>query len=171
MRSRVRVGVLILALAMALAACGDPEVSLEVPTRGPDQHVLDTVGVLDAAVEERLREVSEGSGLDVIAVAFEDEQASRGQADRGGKLVLDEWDADVALVVVAAPGDLTSTDEGRRRHFGVTAGDRFVVTRGLRERIVTERVPEPAADNEWTLAFHAAIDELEAELPSAGDGR
>ena len=170
MRSRDLIAGLIILLVLALAACGDPDVALEVPTRAPDQHVLDEVGVLDAAVEEALREVSERSGLDVVAVAFEDEQASRGQADRGGNLVLDAWDADVALVVVGAPGDLTSTEEDRRRHFGVTAGDRFVVTRDLRERIVTERVPGPAADNEWPRAFQDAIDELAAELPTAADG-
>jgi uncharacterized membrane protein YgcG len=164
----MRKALLLLVAVLALAACGEPEVDLTVPTRGADQHVLDEVGVLDAALEERLAAVSRESGYDVVALAFEDERASLGQADRGGRALLRGWDADVVLVVVGMPGDLTSEAEQRARYFGVFATDRFAVTRGLRERIIDDAVAGPAADNRWAEAYHAAVDELEAAFAAEG---
>jgi hypothetical protein len=158
---------LLLLLALALAACGEPEVDLDVPPRGADQHLLDVPGVVGAGVEERLREVSEATGLDVVGLAFEDERTSLGQADRGGRLLLREWDADVVLVAVARPGDFTSDEADRSRFFGVYATDRFDVSRGLRERIIFERVQLLAAENEWGAAFLAALDELEDDIAGA----
>jgi hypothetical protein len=156
---------LLLAVALLLVAgCGDPPVALEVPRRGPDQHVLDEAGILDASIEERLAEVSQETGLDVVALAFTDERASMGQADRGGRLLLDEWDADVVLVTVGRPGDLTSTEEDRSRFFGVYSNDRFTITRELRERIIFDAVQLHAAENEWATAYHAAIDHLAVAL-------
>jgi hypothetical protein len=156
---------LVVALLLVLAVgCGEPEVDLDVPPRGPDQHLLDEVGILDAAIEVRLREVSERSGLDVVALTFEDERTTLGQADRGGRLLLREWDADVVLVAVAMPGDFTSVEADRSRFFGVYATDRFDVSRDLRERIIFERVQLLAAENDWAAAFSAALDELAADL-------
>lgn len=155
-------------LLVLLAACGEPAVDLEVPRRAPDQHLLDAAGILDSSVEQRLRELSEAAGLDVVGLAFEDEQTTLGQADRGGRLLLREWDADVVLVAVAAPGDFASADADRTRFFGVYSTDRFDVSRDLRERIIFERVQLLAAENEWVAAFHAAIDELAAEAGDQG---
>lgn len=161
----------LLTALVLLAACGEPAVDLDVPTRGPDQHLLDEVGLLDAAVEQRLREVSAASGLDVVALVFEDERTNMGQADRGGRALLDAWDADVVLVAVAGPGDFTSEDAERRRYFGVYANDRFAVSRDVRERIIFDRVQLLAAENAWIPAFLAAVDQLEEELAAAGEER
>lgn len=160
----MRRALLLVAVGVLLAACGEPPVDLDVPRRGPDQHVLDEVGILDASVEERLAEVSSETGFDVVALAFEDERTSLGQADRGGRLLLREWDADVVLVTVGREGDLTSTEHDRNRFFGVYSTDRFAISRSLRERIIFDAVQLLAADNEWVPAYHAAIDELEAAL-------
>jgi hypothetical protein len=154
---------------LPLTACGEPEVELAPPARAAGAHVLDEAGVVDASVDERLAELAAERGYDVVALAYEDDRASLGQADRAGRLVLEEWDADIVLVAVAHPGDFDNPDpDARRRYFGVTATDRFTVTRGLRERIVEEAVPGPAADNDWSAAFHAAVDELATDLPDAG---
>ncbi len=157
----------LLVLVLLLAGCGEPPVAYDPPPRAADQQLLDTVGLLDAATEDRLREVSEATGFDVVGLAFDDERASLGQADRGGKLLLDDWDADVVLVAVAQPGDFVSEEAERSRYFGVFATDRFAVSREVRERIIFDRVQLLAADNEWVAAFAAAIDELETELAQA----
>jgi hypothetical protein len=159
---------LLLAVVVLLAGCGEPPVDLDVPRRGPDQHIVDEAGILDASVEERLAELSETSGFDVVAVAFTDERSSLGQADRGGRMLLREWGADIVLVAVARPDDFTSTEPERSRFFGVFAADRFDVSRDLRERIIFDAVQLLAAENEWVQAFHAAIAELEAELATEG---
>lgn len=164
---RERGAALVAALALLAGACGEPDVDLDPPERA-GAHVHDEVGVLDGSVDKRLAALDEETGFDVVALAYEDERASLGQADRAGTVMLESWGADVVLVAVAFPGNFENPDpEARRRYFGVTATDRFTVSRRLRERIVEEAVPEPAAANDWTGAFHAAIDELEADL---GDG-
>jgi hypothetical protein len=167
--ARVRPALRWVAAALAAAAlaggCGNPEVALAVPERQDGQVMLDEAGVLDAAVADRLAAVAADTGVDVVALAFEDPQASLGQADRGGRLLLDAWGADVVVVAVARPGDFASSDEqARRRYFGVFATDRFAVPRGLRERIVEEAVPPLAARNDWPGAFTAAADILADEL-------
>lgn len=170
MPERLRLVAPLLALALLLTACGEPPVAYEPPTRAPGQHLLDSVGLLDAATEQRLREVSEQTGFDVVGLTFDDERASLGQADRGGKLLLGAWDADVVLVAVAQPGDFISVDDERSRYFGVFSADRFAVSRGLRERIIFDRVQLLAAENQWIPAFTAALDELETELVDAAEG-
>jgi hypothetical protein len=154
----------VVAAVLLLVGCGEPPVDLDVPRRGADQHVLDEAGILDASIEERLAELSEDSGYDVVALAFTDDRSSLGQADRGGRMLLREWGADIVLVAVARPDDFTSTAEDRSRFFGVFSADRFDVSRDLRERIIFDAVQRLAAENEWTQAFHAGIAELEAEL-------
>jgi hypothetical protein len=161
MARRLVVG-LLGALLAAAAACGEPEPDLEVPPRQAGQQVVDHAGILaGSGVEERLG----GLPADVVAVAYESPDASRGHADRAGRLLLDAWEAEVAVVAVARPGDFTSTDEdARERFFGVVATDVRLVSRAARERIVDEVVPPLAARNDWAGAFHAALDELEADL-------
>lgn len=158
----VAVGVLI-AFAMTLR---EPSVDVELPARD-GQHLHDAAGVVDAeVVEQRLAALERSEGIDAVAVVWEDEQASLGQAARGATQILDAWQADVALSAVAHPGAFTDQQAGRR-FFGVE-GDRFEVGSGLRERIVEDVVPGPAGENDWTAALLAAIDEIEAEL---GAGR
>lgn len=153
--------------ALALAGCGEPEVDVELPARADAAPVADLAGVLGPEVAERLERLRARSGYDVVALTFESDRASLGEAQRGGERLLEEWGADVALTAVGFPGDFAETDaDDRRRYFGVEA-DRFAVTRGLRDQIVEVAVPPPAADNDWTGAFLAAIDVLEDELGTA----
>lgn len=155
----VAVGVLA-ALALTMR---EPDAPFTPPERGDGQRVHDLAGVVDAeVVEQRLAALSETTGVDAVAVAWTDEQASLGQAARGAEELLQAWEADVALSAVAAPGAFTDADAGQR-FFGLEA-DRLEISRGLRERIVEDAVPGPAGRNDWTGAFLAAADELEAEL-------
>jgi hypothetical protein len=161
--------VLLLPPLLAVAAgCAEPGVALEVPDRAPGQRVLDPAGILDDAVAARLDTAADKAEVDVVALAFTDEAASLGQADRGGRRLLEAWDADVVLVAVARPGDFASRDDDRRRFFGVFSADRFAVPRGLREDILEEVVPSLAARNRWPAAFIAAADALATGLAGGG---
>lgn len=164
MRAEVRTLVACVLAALVLAACGEPEVDLDVPDRAEGQRLLDVADVMDDSVEEALAQAAAATDLDIVALAFEDERASLGQADRGGSTLLAAWDADVVVVVVGFPGDLTADDpEARARYFGVY-GDRFDVPRSVREQINDEVVAPLAADNDWTGAFTAAAETLAVEL-------
>jgi hypothetical protein len=162
----VRLAIGIVAAGVLVAAAltlREPDVAFTAPERGPGEHVHDPAGVLDAdAVARRLADLEEAAGVDVVAVAWEDERASLGQAARGAERLMAAWEADAALSAVAHPGAFSDQEVGRR-FFGVEA-DRFEVGSDLRERIVEEAVPGPAAENDWTAAFLAAAAELEAEL-------
>lgn len=150
---------------VALAACGEPPVALDVPQREQDQSVLDLAGIIGDArsdLDDALDAVA--YDLDVVALTFESPDASLGLADRAGKKVLHEWDADVVLVAVARPGDFSSTAADRRRFFGVVPADAYRVPGGLRERIVEESVPPLAADNDWVGVFLRAAAELREGL-------
>ena len=138
--------------------------TLDVPAREDDERVLDLAGILD--VDVVAAELAALDGADVVALTVEDQDASLGQADRLGRRLLQEWEADVALVVVGRPGDLRSTDADRERFFGVVPVDPRGVSGGMRERIAEEVVPPLAADNDWTAVFTAAAAELRAELGS-----
>lgn len=160
---RLAVGIVAVGVVAAFAlTLGEPTVDVELPARD-GQHLHDAAGVVDAdVVEQRLAALEQSEGVDVVAVVWEDEEASLGQAARGATRTLEAWQADVALSAVAHPGAFTDQQAGRR-YFGVE-GDRFEVGSGLRERIVEDVVPDPAGENDWTTALLAAIDEIEAEL-------
>lgn len=161
---RLAVGIIAVGVLAAFAlTLREPTVAFEPPAREVGQHVHDAAGVLDTpVVTQRLTELEQTRGVDAVAVVWEDEQASLGQAARGAKRILDAWQADVALSAVADPGAFTDQQAGRR-FFGVEA-DRLEVESGLREHIVQDVVPAPASENDWTAAFVAAIDALEAEV-------
>ncbi|HVL99595.1 MAG TPA: hypothetical protein VM324_09925 [Egibacteraceae bacterium] len=162
---RVRLVAAALAVAVAATGCGEPAVDLDVPDRRAGQHVLDTVGLLDGTdVAAQLAALAE-EGLDVVAVVYETPQAGLGEGRRAGQLVVREWEADVALVAVAAPGDFTSGDtQARRRFFGLEPADAFAVPRGLRERVAEQRAPPLAEANDWPGVFTMAIEEIAREL-------
>lgn len=154
MRSWLLIGVLL------LVSCGEPPVDVSIPQRESGQHVLDQAGILDAdALEAHLAEV-EADGSDIVALTYETEQASCGEAFRAAREFVRTWEADIALVAVARPGDFTSTDEQRQRCLGVQPLDDRAVPASLRERIAEELVPPKAKDNDWDGAFDVAVDAL-----------
>lgn len=154
MRSWLLIGVAL------LVSCGEPPVDVSFPEREADQHVLDQAGILDAdALESRLAEVA-ADGSDIVALTYETEQASCGEAFRAAREFVRTWDADIALVAVARPGDFTSDDEQRQRCLGVQPLDDRAIPGSLRERIAEELVPPKAAANDWDAAFEVAVDAL-----------
>lgn len=162
MHSRVVATVATILTAVALVACGEPEVDVVLPERPAGEHVLDEAGVLDKGqLHNRLMEVA-AQGLDIVALTFETEQASCGEAFRAGTQFVALWDADVAIVAVAHPGDFTASDQPRTRCLGVQPRDTRDVPGDLRERIAEELVPPLTAQNDWTGAFLVAIDALAA---------
>jgi hypothetical protein len=154
-----RSGLAAAAVAAVLLAGCEPAVDLALPPREPDQVVLDQADILSDAVEQRLRALG-SQGRDVVALTYETEQAGRGEASRAARLLLERWDADVALVAVARPGDFTSTADGRDRFFGLDAADTRAIPRARREEIVESLVPPIAGRNNWDGAFLAALDHL-----------
>lgn len=150
----------LLFVAALLVACGEPGVDVDFPARAQGQVMLDEAAVLGDAVRARAADMP----ADVVVLTFESPDASLGHADRAGRALLDAWDADVALVAVAAPGDFTSAAEGRQRFFGVVSADVRAVSRGARERIAEDVVPPLAAQNDWKAVFLAALDEVEEDL-------
>jgi hypothetical protein len=156
-----------LTLVVLAAGCGEPESDLALPERGQGQQVLDQAEVLEegSALESQLDGLRQ-RGHDVVAVTFESPEASAGHADRSGRMVLEEWGADVVLIAVAVPGDFTSTEgETRRRFFGVVPADRFLVSGDTREMIVEDLAPPLAADNDWDAVFDVAVEAISQELP------
>lgn len=178
MRSRFQAaragGPMTLAVVL-LAACGEPAVDLEIPARDASEDVLDTSDLLDDGIAARLEEFEAVTGLDAVALTYESEQASRGEASRAGRLLVERWGADLALVAVARPGDFASTvvdrdnPEDRARYFGVEPADPFAVPGDLRERVVEEIVPPIAADNRWDDVFATAVEELQLGIAAEGE--
>lgn len=154
MRSWLLLGIVL------VVSCGEPPVDVSFPEREAEQHVLDQAGILDAdALEARLAEVA-GEGLDIVALTYETQQASCGEAFRAAREFVRTWDADIALVAVARPGDFGSTDEQRQRCLGVQPLDDRAIPGALRERIAEELVPPKASANDWDAAFDVAVDAL-----------
>jgi uncharacterized membrane protein YgcG len=151
----------VLVLALALGACGEPAVDIEIPQRPDGEYVLDSAGILDeAALEQRLAKVAD-AGTDIVALTYETEQASCGEAYRAARQFVRTWNADIALVAVAHPGDFASDDEqSRERCLGVQPLEDRAVPGDLRERIAEELIPPLTADNDWDAAFEVAVDAL-----------
>jgi hypothetical protein len=156
---------MLLAMVAVLAlSCGEPPVDVDIPARDDGSHVADLAGILDAdALDARLAEIR-ADGLDVVALTYETDQANCGEAFRAGLAFAQAWQADVAVVAVARPGDFTATDADRERCLGLRPVDDFAVPGGLREEIAEGIVPPIAAENDWDGAFHAAVDRLAEEL-------
>lgn len=155
---------LTLLLAVGVTACGEPPIDVDLPARTDGDHVADLAGILDAdALDAQLAEIA-ADGLDVVALTYTTPQANCGEAFRAGLAFAQAWEADVALVAVARPGDFESTDDGRLRCLGLRPVDEFAVPGGLREEIAEGLVPPIAAENDWDGAFTAAADRLAEEL-------
>ena len=154
---------LLVGLAFVAVACGEPAVDVDVPARGPQQHVEDQAGILDAAaLEDRLATLAQ-DGPDVVALTYETPQASCGEAFRAARQFVADWDADIAIVAVARPGEFTATAQDRQRCVGVQPRADRALGADLRERIAEELVPPFAADNDWDGAFAAAVEALAAQ--------
>lgn len=148
---------LVVAATLALTACGEPEVDVVLPEREDGQHVADLAEILDDEVAATVALVEEMEDLDIAVLTYETPQASCGEAFRAGNELVDAWDADVAVVLVARPGDFTSTDDNRERCLGVQPRDDDLVDGDLREQIAEEIVPPLAAGNDWDGAVLAAV--------------
>ncbi len=149
-----------LAVAVVLGGCGEPPVDVTLPARQPGQQVLDLAGVLrGSGLEDRLTALAE-DGFDVVALTYESEQAGCGEAFRAGGELVRAWDADVAVVAVARPGDFAAPAPPRERCLGVRPRDDSAVPGDVRERIAEELVPPAAGRNDWPAAFSAAVDAL-----------
>ncbi|CAN5829201.1 MAG: hypothetical protein M3R09_01790 [Actinomycetota bacterium] len=150
----------LLAAGVLLAGCGEPAVDVRLSPREEGQQVLDQAGILNGPdIARRLEGLREG-GLDVVALTYESEQAGCGEAFRAGGEIVRIWDADVAVVAVAEPGDFTAEADPRQRCLGVRPRNAELVPGGVRERIAEQLVPPIAARNEWTDAFLVAIDAI-----------
>lgn len=147
-------------LLVVLAGCGEPPIDVDLPQRAGGEHVADLAGILDAqALDARLAAAAQ-DGTDIVALTYESEHAGCGEAYRAAQEFVAAWDADVALVAVAQPGDFTSEDDGRERCFGLQPLAEGDVPGGLRERIAEQLVPAETADNDWDGAFAIAVDTL-----------
>ncbi len=153
------------AFVLLVAACGEPAVDVALPARGDGQRVADLAGILDAgALEEQLAAASDATGLDIVALTFETPQASCGEAFRAGGAVVGAWEADIAVVAVARPGDFAAADEPRERCVGLRPADDYALPRALREDIAEVLVPPIAARNDWDGVFDAAVSRLAEDL-------
>ncbi len=149
--------------AAALIACGEPPIDVTIPAREDGAQIADLAGVLDReALQPRLAPAGEAD-LDIVALTYETQQASCGEAYRAATEFVDAWDADVAIVAVARPGDFSSTAENRQRCVGIQPRDPRGVSADLRERIAEEIVPPIAADNDWTGVFSAAAEAVRSQ--------
>lgn len=157
-----RLGVLLSVVLMMLTACSEPAVDVAIP--GRQGHVADLAGILDSqALEAQLTQIAE-QGLDIVALTYTTPQANCGEAFRAGGKIVAQWQADVALVAVARPGDFASTAADRQRCLGLRPLDDFSVGRGLREEVTEVLVPPLATSNEWDQAFAVAAATLAQAL-------
>lgn len=160
MRRRLLAAVVMAALA---AACGEPPVAVEMPPRSEGQQVADLAGVLDESQRQDLQDRLEAlaaAGDDIVTLTYETDDATCGEAYRAANQFVRAWDADIALVAVARPGDFQATGEQRQRCVGVQPAEERAVDGDLRERIAEEIVPAHTGDNDWHGAFVAAVEAL-----------
>ena len=155
------------AVLAVLLLAREPDADLDPPPRGPDDVVLDEAGVLDETVAAAFAELA-GHGWDAVALAYESPQAGEGEAQRGGRLLREAWEADVVVVAVARPGEFTGAQGDRRRAVGIDAKSARVVPPALREAVAEEAMAEPAGRDAWSEAFVAAAERLRAELEPGG---
>ena len=157
---------LALVAAAILAGCGEPDVSVEISNERSG-HVLDLAnlfgehreGTPHDELDDKLTQIAQ-SGPDIVALTYETDQASCGEAYRAAREFVQAWDADIAIVAVAQPGDFASTEEPRERCVGVQPRNDRAVPGGLREQIAEELIPPKAADNDWYGVFTTAADAL-----------
>lgn len=153
---------LLMVLGLALLACGEPPVDVTIPPRQDDARIADQAGVLDAAAVNEALAAADADGRDIVVLTYETPQAGCGEAYRAAQEFVARWDADVALVAVARPGDFASQEENRQRCVGIQPRDPRGLPAGLREQIAEEIVPPHAGENDWTGAFTAAIEAVVA---------
>lgn len=157
---------LIALLALALQACGEPPIALDIPDRDGRQ-VLDEADILDTeALEATLAEYAD-DGVDIVALTYTVEGANCGEAFRAGREFVQAWEADVAVVAVAEPGDFDDADGDRC--VGLAPLDDFELGRGTREEVSEVIWPPLIADNAWGEIFDVAADELFAALSDTSD--
>ena len=153
----------LLLAAVVLTACGEPPIDVTIPARKQGVAIADLAGVLDAAALQGRIDEAAAEGLDVVALTYETPQASCGEAYRAATEFVNAWEADVAIVAVARPGDFASDAQDRQRCVGIQPRDPRGLGADLRERIAEEIVPPLAGENEWTAAFDAAIEAVLAQ--------
>ena len=152
-----------LAATLLLAACGEPGIDVDIPDRTDGAHVLDLAEILSPDAADTVALAEDIDGLDVVVLTYETEQASCGEAYRAGRELVAEWDADVAIVAVAQPGDFQATDEERERCVGLQPRNDETVDGDLREEIAEVVVPPLAATNDWDAVVTAAVEALSGE--------
>lgn len=156
---------------VVLTGCGEPPLAVDIPPRATGSHLADLAGVVDAAaVEERLRTLEDGTGVDVVALLYEAAGANCGEAFRAGAALVEAWDADVAVVAVARPGGFTVEDAGRERCIGLRPRTESLVPPGVREEIAEEVLPPLARARRWDEAVLVAAQRAAEAASGAGDG-
>lgn len=166
-RLPARPGALIVAavVTLLLGGCGEPPLAVEIPPR--DGHIADMAGILDVeALEGRLEDYAADDGVDIVALTYIAEDANAGEAFRAGRAFVDAWDADVALVAVAAPGAFT--DPQQEAFVGLQPLDDFAVGRGTREEITEQLWPELILERRWDEVFTVGAEELRDALVEDG---
>ena len=102
-----------------------------------------------------------------MALTYTVEGANCGEAFRAGREFVQAWEADVAVVAVAEPGDFDDADGDRC--VGLAPLDDFELGRGTREEVSEVIWPPLIDDNAWGEIFDVAADELFAALSDTSD--
>ena len=147
-----------LLLAVLAVGCGEPPIDVDIPARAAGASIEDQAGILDTEALDAAIAQAADEGLDVVALTYETDQAGCGEAYRAATEFVAAWEADVAIVAVAEPGDFTSDAEDRQRCVGIQPREQRGLPADLRERIAEEIIPPIAARNDWTGVFNAAIE-------------
>lgn len=160
-----RTALMALAAALLLTACGEPPLAISLPAR--DGQVADLAGILDLDEVTATLQAHAADGVDIVVLTYTTPDANCGEAFRAGQQLVEAWDADVAMVAVAAPGDFA--DPEGERCAGVQPRDDFAVGRGTREAITEVLWPPLIEANEWTEVVLVGADELHAALSQEDD--